>query len=135
MMRRNERILPAVPVRLIGVLALPVLFVFCGLWAERVNHSECTVGNYGVFTGDPAGVPNGAESVSSVCSLASLQSSSKAPRLPAVPITGTGSIAVPTVVAQSLPPTDPPQTAVLDNRSLFALGAIEILGCQTYRIH
>jgi hypothetical protein len=124
-MRRNERFLPTVPVTLIGALVLPILFIFCVLWAARVSHSERMVGNHGVFIRDPAVVPSVAESVQAVYSLASLQLLSKVPQLPAAPITRTVSAAVPTVVAQSLPPTDPPKTAVLDNRSLFALGAIE----------
>jgi hypothetical protein len=126
-MRRNERILPPVPATLIGALLAPVLFLFFALWTARVNHSERTVGKYGVFTRNLAAVPGAAESVRAVYSLTSLQFFSKAPQPPASApiIRATVPAAVPTIVAQSLPPTDSPKPAVLDDRRLFALGAIE----------
>jgi hypothetical protein len=125
-MRRNERILPPIPVALIGALLVPVLLAFC-VWAALVNHSKCTIGHYGVVSRNLVAVPGAAESVQNVYSLTSLQLFSKAPQPPAsAPIIGAGApAAVPAVVAQSLPPTDSPKPAVLDNRSLFALGAIE----------
>jgi hypothetical protein len=126
-MRRNERILPTVPATLAGAAVVSVLFAFCVLWTACVNHSERTVGKYGVFTRNLAAVPGVTESVQAVYSLASLQFYSKAPQLPAsAPIIRAGGpAAAPTVVSQSLPPTDSPKPAVLDNRRLFALGAIE----------
>jgi hypothetical protein len=125
-MRRNERILPAIPATLIGALVVPVLFALCVLWTARVNHSERIVGQYGVFTRNVAAVPGMAESVQAVCSLASLQFYSKAPQPPpSAPIIKTAPAAAPTVVAQSLPPDDSPKSAALDDRRLYALGAIE----------
>ena len=125
-MRRNERILPTVPATLIGALLVPVLFVLCALWMARVNHSERMVGKYSVFTRNPAVVPGVAKSVQAVYSLSSLQLFYKAPQLPAsAPIIRTAPAAAPTVVAQSLAPAVSHKPAVLDNRRLFALGAIE----------
>jgi hypothetical protein len=124
-MRRNERILPPVPATLIGALLVPVLFVFV-LWTARVNHSERTVGKYSVFTRKLAAVPGVAESVQAVYSLASLQFYLKTPQRPAsAPTIRVASAAAPTVPAQSLPPTDSTKPVVLDDRRLFALGAIE----------
>ena len=125
-MRRNERILPTVPVTLIGALVVSVLFLLCVLWMARVNHSERMVGKYGVFTRNPAAVPGVAESVQAIYSLASLKFYSQAPQLPAsAPIIKTVPTAAPTVVAQSLPPAVSHKPAVLDNHRLFALGAME----------
>ena len=125
-MRRSERILPIVPATLIGALLVPVLFVLCALWMARVNHSERMVGKYSVFTRNPAVVPGVAKSVQAVYSLSSLQLFYKAPQLPAsAPIIRTAPAAAPTVVAQSLAPAVSHKPAVLDNRRLFALGAIE----------
>jgi len=125
-MRRNERILPTVPATLIGALLVPVLFALCALWTARFNHSERTIGKYGVFIRNPAAVPGVAESVQAVYSLSSLQLFSKAPQLPAsATIVRTVPAVAPTVVAQSLPPAVSHKPAVLDNRRLFALGAIE----------
>jgi hypothetical protein len=83
------------------------------------------VGQRGVFTRNLAAVPGVAESVQAVY-MASLQFTPPAPQLPAsAPIIRTVPVAAPTVVAQSIPPADSPKPAVLDNRRLFALGAIE----------
>ena len=120
-----REIFPTVPATLIGALALPILFALCVSWTARVNHSERTVGNYGVFTRNLAAVPSVPGSVQAVYSLVSLQSFFQTPQLPAAPNTRTGPAAAPTVLAQSLPPTDFPKPAVLDNRRLYALGAIE----------
>jgi len=118
--------LPIVPATLIGALLVPVLFVLCALWMARVNHSERMVGKYSVFTRNPAVVPGVAKSVQAVYSLSSLQLFYKAPQLPAsAPIIRTAPAAAPTVVAQSLAPAVSHKPAVLDNRRLFALGAIE----------
>jgi hypothetical protein len=125
-MRRNERILPTVPATLIGALLVPVLFALCALWTARFNHSERTIGKYGVFIRNPAPVPGVAESVQAVYSLSSLQLFSKAPQLPAsAPIVRTVPAVAPTVVAQNPAPAVSHKPAVLDNRRLFALGAIE----------
>jgi hypothetical protein len=125
-MRRNEKILPTVPATLIGALLVPVLFALCALWTARFNHSERTIGKYGVFIRNPAAVPGVAESVQAVYSLSSLQLFSQAPQLPvSAPIIRTVPAVAPTVVAQSLPPAVSHKPAVLDNRRLFALGAIE----------
>ena len=118
--------MPIVPATLIGALLVPVLFVLCALWMARVNHSERMVGKYSVFTRNPAVVPGVAKSVQAVYSLSSLQLFYKAPQLPAsAPIIRTAPAAAPTVVAQSLAPAVSHKPAVLDNRRLFALGAIE----------
>ena len=118
--------MPTVPATLIGALLVPVLFVLCALWMARVNHSERMVGKYSVFTRNPAVVPGVAKSVQAVYSLSSLQLFYKAPQLPAsAPIIRTAPAAAPTVVAQSLAPAVSHKPAVLDNRRLFALGAIE----------
>jgi len=124
-MRRNERILSPVPVTLIGALPVLVLLAFC-VWMARINHSKRTVGTYGMFTRNLAAVPGAAESVQVVYSLTSLQFYFKTPPLPAsAPIIRPMPAAVLTVVSQSLPPTNSPKPAVLDDRRLFALGAIE----------
>jgi hypothetical protein len=125
-MRRNERILPTVPATLAGAAAVFVLFAFCVLWTARVDHSERTVGKYGAFTRNPATMSGVAESVQVVYSLASRQIVSKAHQLPvSAPIIRTVPAAAPTVAVRGLPPTVSPKPAVLDNRRLFALGAIE----------
>jgi hypothetical protein len=125
-MRRNERILPTVPATLAGAAVVFVLFACCVVWAARFNHSERTIGKYGVFIRNPAAVPGVAESVQAVYSLSSLQFFSQAPQLPvSAPIIRTVPAVAPTVVAQSLPPAVSHKPAVLDNRRLFALGAIE----------
>jgi len=126
-MRRNERILSPVPATLIGALLAPALFVFCALWIARVNHSERTVGQYSVFTRNMVAVPCVAESVQAVYSLAPRQFYFKATLPPAsAPVIGAAEpAALPAVVAQSLPPTDSSKPVVLDDRRLFALGAIE----------
>ncbi len=124
-MRSNQRILPPVPVTLIGALPVLVLLAFC-VCAARVNHSKRTVGTCGMFTRNLAAVPGAAESVQAVYSLTSLQFYFKAPPLPAsAPFIRTVPAAVLTVVSQSLPPTNSPKPAVLDDRRLIALGAIE----------
>ena len=125
-MRRNERILPAVPATLIGALLVPVLFALCALWTACFNHSERTIGKYGVLTRNPAAVPGVAKSAQAVYSLSSLQFFSKAPQLPvSAPIIKTAPAAAPTAVAQNRAPAVSHKPAVLDNRRLFALGAIE----------
>jgi hypothetical protein len=118
--------LPTIPATLTGVAVVSVLLAFCLLWTARVNHPERTAGKYGVSTRNLAVVPGVAESVQAVYSLASLQFLSKAPQPPvSVPIVRTMPAAAPTVVAQSRPTAVSPKPAILDNRSLFALGAIE----------
>ena len=118
--------MPTVPATLAGSAVVFVLFAFCGLWTARINHSELMVGQRGVFTRNLAAVPSVAESVQAVYSLSSLQFFSKAPQLPVSASIRTAPAAAPTVVAvHSLPPTVSPKPAVLDNRRLFALGAIE----------
>ena len=125
-MRRSERILPTVPATLAGAAVVFVLFAFCVLWTARTNHSERTVGKYGVFTRYPAAVPGMAESVQAVYSLASLQFLSKAPQPPvSAPIIRTVPVAASTVAGHGLPPSVSPKPAVLDSRRLYALGAIE----------
>jgi hypothetical protein len=125
-MQGNQRILPPVPVTLIGALPVLVLLAFC-VWTACVNHSKRTVGTFGMFTRNLVAVPGAAESVQAVYSLSSLQFYFNAPQpLASAPIIrAVVPAAVPTVVAQSLPPTDSPKPAVLDDRRLFALGAIE----------
>jgi hypothetical protein len=112
---------------MIGVLLVAVMFLFFTLWTARGNHSERTVGQYGVFTRNLAAVPGAAESVQAVCRLASRQFFSKSPQqFASAPIIGAAApAALQTVVALSLPPTDSLKAAVLDDRRLFALGAIE----------
>jgi hypothetical protein len=113
-----------VPITLIGTLVVFVLFAFCVLWAARVNHSERTIGGYGIFPRNLAAVPDMAGSVQAVYSLASLQFFPQPPQLPA-PATRVAPAAAPTVLTQRLPPTDSTKPAVLDSRRLYALGAIE----------
>jgi hypothetical protein len=125
-MRRSERILPTVPAALAGAAVVFVLLAFCVLWAAHVNHSERMAGKCGVFTRNPAAVPGVAESVQAVYSLTALQFLPKALQPPvSAPIVKTVPAAAPMVVAPSRPPAVPPKPAVLDNRRLFALGAIE----------
>jgi hypothetical protein len=121
-MRRSERISPTVPVALAGATVVFVLFAFCVLWTIRVNHSERIVGQCSTFTRNLVAVPGVTASVQ----VTSLQFLSKAPQPFAfVPIIKTAPAAAPKVVAQSLLPAISPKPAVLDNRRLFALGAIE----------
>jgi len=125
-MRRSEKISQTVPAALAGAALVFILFALCVLWTVRVNHSERTIGKYGVFTRNVAAVPGVKESVQAICSLSSLQFLSQAPQPPvSAPIIRTTSAAAPTVLAQSLPPVDSHKPAVLDSRRLFALGAIE----------
>jgi hypothetical protein len=124
-MRRNERILPTVPAALAGAAVVSVLFAFYVLWPARIHYSERAAAKFGAFTRNPAAVPVMAESVQAVYSFVSLQSFFQAPQLPAAPTTRMLSAAAPTVLAQSLPPTDSPKPVVLDSRRLYALGAIE----------
>ena len=124
-MRRSERILPPVPATLAGAAVVFVLFAFCVLWTARVNHSDRMVGQHGVFNRNPVAVAGVAESVQAVYSLVSLQYFFPEPQLPVSASIRTAPAAAPTVVAQSNPPTVSPKPAVLDNRRLFALGAIE----------
>lgn len=126
-MRRNERILSPAPATLIGAMLVPVLFVFFTLWTARVNRSERTVGQYSVFARNLAAVPGVAESVQAVYSMAPRQFYFKATSPPvSVPVIGAAEpAALPAVMAQSLPPTDSSKPVVLNDRRLFALGAIE----------
>ncbi len=118
--------MPTVPATLAGAAVVFVLFAFFVLWVARMNHPERVTGKFGVFTRNPAAVPSVAESVKAVYSLASQQLVSKPPQAPdsASPVRMV-TTAAPTVMAQNHPSAVTLKPAVLDNRSLFALGAIE----------
>lgn len=118
--------MPVVPATLIGALLVPVLFALCALWTACFNHSERTIGKYGVLPRNPAAVPGVAKSAQAIYSLSSLQFFSQAPQPPvSAPVIKTAPAAAPTAVAQNRAPAVSHKPAVLDNRRLYALGAIE----------
>jgi hypothetical protein len=99
---------------LIGTLLVAALFACCVFWTARFYHS------------DRAAAPGVAKSFQSFRGLESQSFYSKILQSPAsVPVIRIASNTKPAVLAQSLPPTDSPKPAALDDRRLCALGAIE----------
>lgn len=118
--------MPTVPATLAGAAVVFVLFAFCVIWTAHFNHSERTIVKYGVLPRNQAVMLGVTKSAQAIYSLSSLQFFSKAPQLAvSAPIIKTAPAAAPTAVARNLAPAVSHKPAVLDNRRLYALGAIE----------